>query len=181
MNATRAQELTDRFPASFEEFRDLWAAEETQEGLIGLMQRVILRLLNTLVVMLADSRERRLAEALAGDVTPPAAPKGAGGKKAPARGSCCAHCSYGRDTVSIGGAGREAGQRRGGAIRRRPQAVAGRSPARFATRFHRDRRRPRLRKSGFAARVLLCLFRYRIATTLRGSVRQAAQCRPHMA
>ena len=98
MNATRAQELTDRFPASFEEFRDLWAAEETREGLIGLMQRVILRLLNTLVVMLAESRERRLAEALAGDVTPPAAPKGAGGKKAPARGSCCAHCSYGRDT-----------------------------------------------------------------------------------
>ena len=151
MNATRAQDLTDRFPASFEEFRDLWAAEETREGLIGLMQRVILRLLNTLVVMLADSRERLLAEALAGDVTPPAAPKGAGGKKAERAVRAARIARTGAIRVSIGGAGREAGQRRGGAIRRRPHAAAGRSPARFATRFHRDRRRPRLRKSGFAA------------------------------
>jgi hypothetical protein len=43
----------------FEEFRDLWAAEETQKGLVGLMQRMILRLLNALVAMLAERRARR--------------------------------------------------------------------------------------------------------------------------
>jgi len=37
----------------------LWAAEETQKGLVGLMQRMILRLLNALVAMLAERRTRR--------------------------------------------------------------------------------------------------------------------------
>jgi hypothetical protein len=156
MNATRAQELTDRFPASFEEFRDLWAAEETREGLIGLMQRVILRLLNTLVVMLAESRERRLAEALAGDVTPPAATKRAFGKKAERAVRAARIARTDAIRVSIGGAGREAGQRRGGAIRRRPQAAAHPSRVRCTVRFDRDRRRRLLQKKRFrSARVIV--------------------------
>ena len=52
-------------PASFKEFRDLWAAEATRTGLVGLMQRTILRLLNALVAVLAEARARRAAEAAA--------------------------------------------------------------------------------------------------------------------
>jgi hypothetical protein len=66
MSDTASHPLPDRMPASFEEFRDMWAAEATRKGLVGLMQRAILRLLNALVAVLAEARERRLeAEAAA--------------------------------------------------------------------------------------------------------------------
>jgi hypothetical protein len=186
MNATPTQDLTDRFPASFEEFRDLWATEETREGLIGRMQRVIMRLLNTLVVMLAEAREHRLAEAEAGD---PAADvcvadagscdddaestprrtrradlKCAGGKK-PARAVRAARIAR-ADAIrlAIGGAGREVGQRRGGTTTPCPEAVVARpSPARFAARFHRDRRKRLFAKNRVPGGRVIVLFslRYR--------------------
>jgi hypothetical protein len=66
MSAPASPSLTDRTPISFEEFRDAWAAEETRKGLVGLMQRAILRLLTALVAILAEARADRLAAEAAG-------------------------------------------------------------------------------------------------------------------
>jgi hypothetical protein len=56
MSATATENLADRRPVSFEEFRDAWEAEDPQKGLAKLLQRMILRLLNALVVLLAEAR-----------------------------------------------------------------------------------------------------------------------------
>jgi hypothetical protein len=73
----------DRYPTSFEEFRDAWAAQDAGKGLAALMQKMILRLLNALVALLAEARARRLeAEGAA-----------AGGEKGPVR--CAARGDHG--------------------------------------------------------------------------------------
>ncbi len=64
VNATAPNPLADRFPTSFEEFRDAWAAEETRKGLAAAMHRAILRLLNALVALLAEARAERAAVAV---------------------------------------------------------------------------------------------------------------------
>jgi hypothetical protein len=60
MTATALQPLADRYPTSFEEFRELWEAEGTRKGLAGLLQRMISRLLTALVAMLADGRAAKV-------------------------------------------------------------------------------------------------------------------------
>jgi hypothetical protein len=60
MSATATENLADRRPVSFEEFRDAWEAEDPQKGLAKLLQRMILRLLNALVVLLAEARAGKL-------------------------------------------------------------------------------------------------------------------------
>jgi hypothetical protein len=71
MNATAADDPADRFPTSFEEFRDAWAVEERRKGLAGAMHRAIMRLLNALVALLAEARADRIEgatmEGVAGD------------------------------------------------------------------------------------------------------------------
>jgi hypothetical protein len=60
MSATAAQDLADRVPRTFEEFRDAWATEESSGLLARVMHRWILRLLTALVTLLAEARARRL-------------------------------------------------------------------------------------------------------------------------
>src|SRR5215472_13306399 len=71
MDATAADDPADRFPTSFEEFRDAWAVEEKRKGLAGAMHRAIMRLLNALVALLAEARADRIegatTEGVAGD------------------------------------------------------------------------------------------------------------------
>jgi len=59
MSVTASQDLADRFPTSFEEFRDAWAAEDKRKGLAAAMHRAIMRLLNALVTLLAEARSDR--------------------------------------------------------------------------------------------------------------------------
>src|SRR5690349_598666 len=77
MNGKASHALDDNRPLSFEEFRDLWAAEETRSGLVGRMQRVILWLLSTLVAMLADARAKQEDTASGADVEAAAADRAA--------------------------------------------------------------------------------------------------------
>ena len=63
MNATASETLADRYPISFEEFRDAWGSEEKRKGLAGLLQRAIMRLLNPLVALLAEVRAGALEAA----------------------------------------------------------------------------------------------------------------------
>jgi len=63
MNATAAENLADRFPTSFEEFRNAWDDQEKRKGLAGAFQKVILRLLNALVALLADVRAGAVTDA----------------------------------------------------------------------------------------------------------------------
>ena len=77
MSATAAQDPADRMPASFEEFRDLWEAQDAKTRWARLLQRMVLRLLNALVALLADARARRLEGADGGeDAEPDAAHAG---------------------------------------------------------------------------------------------------------
>ena len=87
MRTTHPQPSDLRFPTSFEEFRDAWAAEEKRKGLAGAIQQMILRLLNALVAMLAEARARRLEAAAAGVPCPAAAPCDPGVR--PADGNVC--------------------------------------------------------------------------------------------
>jgi hypothetical protein len=64
MDARTSQTPADRYPKSFDEFRDAWAAVETRKGLTGQMQKMILRLLSRLVMLLAELRAERLANAM---------------------------------------------------------------------------------------------------------------------
>ncbi len=66
MSATASQTPADRYPISFEEFRDAWAAEDGGTGLARLMQKAILRLLNALVALLAESRAGALSAPVPG-------------------------------------------------------------------------------------------------------------------
>jgi hypothetical protein len=63
MSATASETLADRTPTSFEEFRELWEAEDPQKGLAGLLQRWISRLLTALAALLAEVRAAKLDDA----------------------------------------------------------------------------------------------------------------------
>jgi hypothetical protein len=66
MRASASHPLADRYPVSFEEIRDAWAAQDGGKGLTALMHKAILRLLNALVALLAETHTRRIEAATAG-------------------------------------------------------------------------------------------------------------------
>jgi hypothetical protein len=61
MNATASQTPADRFALTFEEMRATMAAEGPRKGLAGALQAAILRLLNTILALLAELRTGTLA------------------------------------------------------------------------------------------------------------------------